>query len=158
MHPMKKTLSYAFVAACLFLAAGSLWAKRQAKESQPTSSSTEPSALNYEFFKVNVEPVFLNKRPGHARCVTCHTINHVPLHLVPLSPGSTTWNEEQSRQNFELVQRVVVPGSLESPLLKHPLAVEAGGDPAHGGGKHFESQNNPEWLTLKAWVFGATAK
>ncbi len=45
--------------------------------------------------QAKVEPIFLAKRPGHARCVTCHTINHVPLHLVPLSPGSTTWNEEQ---------------------------------------------------------------
>jgi hypothetical protein len=135
---MKKALSYVFVVACIFLAAGSLRAKRQAKENQPASFSTESAPLNYEFFKAKVEPVFLNKRP--------------------LSPGSTTWNEEQSRQNFELVQRVVVPGSMESPLLRHPLAQQAGGDPAHGGGKHFESQDNPEWLSLKAWVFGATAK
>jgi hypothetical protein len=151
-------LSCVLVVPCLFLAAGSLRAQEQAQGSQPTSSSTASPSLNYEFFKDKVEPVFLNKRPGHARCVVCHTVNHVPLHLVPLSPGSTTWNEEQSHQNFELVQRVVVPGSLESPLLKHPLAVQAGGDPAHGGGKHFESQNNAEWLTLKAWVFGATAQ
>jgi hypothetical protein len=155
---MKKALSYMLVVACLFLAAGSLLAKRQAKESQPASSSTESAPLNYEFFKEKVEPIFLFKRPGHARCVVCHTINHVPLHLVPLSPGSATWNEEQSRQNFELVQRVVVPGSMESPLLRHPLALEAGGDPAHGGGKHFSSQDNPEWLTLKAWVFGEKLK
>jgi hypothetical protein len=47
---------------------------------------------------------------------------------------------------------------LESPLLMHPLAVQAGGDQAHGGGKHFESRDNPEWLTLKAWVFGETGK
>jgi len=159
VHQMKKALSYMLVVACLFLvAAGSLWAKRQEKENQPAPSSTAAAPLDYDFFKTKVEPIFLFKRPGHARCVVCHTINHVPLHLVPLSPGSTTWNEEQSRQNFELVQRVVVPGSMESPLLRHPLAQQAGGDPAHGGGKHFESQDNPEWLTLKAWVFGATLK
>ena len=153
MQPMKTMLSYILVVPFLFLgAAPSLRAQEQA-----SSSSTTPT-LDYEFFKAKVEPVFLNKRPGHARCVTCHTINHVPLHLVPLSPGSTTWNEEQSRQNFELVQRVGIPGSMESPLLRHPLAIPAGGDPAHGGGKHFQSQENPEWLTLKAWVFGATAK
>ena len=93
MHRMKTALSYMLVVACLFLvAAGSLWAKRQAKESQPASSSTESAPLNYEFFKAKVEPIFLFKRPGHARCVVCHTINHVPLHLVPLSAGSTTWN------------------------------------------------------------------
>jgi hypothetical protein len=159
VHQMKKALCYVFVVPCLFLAAAvSLRAQEQAEGSKPASSSAESAPLNYEFFKAKVEPVFLNKRPGHARCVSCHTVNHAPLHLVPLSPGSTTWNEEQSRQNFQLVQRVVVPGSLESPLLRHPLAQAAGGDPAHGGGKHFESQDNPEWLNLKAWVFGATAK
>ena len=153
MQTMKTVLFCMLVVPFLFLAAApSLRAQEQA-----SSSSTTPT-LDYEFFKAKVEPVFLNKRPGHARCVTCHTINHVPLHLVPLSPGSTTWNEEQSRQNFELVQRVVIPGSMESPLLRHPLAIPAGGDPAHGGGKHFQSQENPEWLTLKAWVFGATGK
>ncbi len=159
MQRMKTAWFYMLLVPCLFLGAvGSLRAQGQAEGSQAASSSTASAQLNYEFFKTKVEPIFLNKRPGHARCVVCHTANHVPLHLVPLSPGSTTWNEEQSRQNYELVQRVVVPGSLESPLLKHPLTQQAGGDPAHGGGKHFESQNNPEWLTLKAWVFGEGAK
>ena len=159
MHRMKIALSYVLVVACLFLEApGLLRAQGQAEGSQAVSSPTASAPLDYEFFKAKVEPIFLNKRPGHARCVSCHTINRAPLHLVPLSPGSATWNEEQSRQNFELVQRVVVPGSLESPLLRHPLAEQAGGDPAHGGGKHFNSQDDPEWLTLKAWVFGATLK
>jgi hypothetical protein len=153
MRRIKTTLSCMLVVPCLFLAGA---ASLRAQE-QPAPSSAAPASLNYEFFKANVQPIFLAKRPGHARCVTCHTVNHVPLHLVPLTPGSTTWNDEQSRQNFVLVQRVVVPGSLESPLLKHPLAQQAGGDPAHGGGKHFESRDNPEWLKLKAWVFGATA-
>jgi len=151
---IKAALSCTLAVTCLFLVGG---ASSKAQQQQ-AASSAEPAPLNYEFFKAKVEPIFLNKRPGHARCVVCHTQNHVPLHLVPLSPGATTWNEGQSRQNFELVQRVVVPGSLQSPLLTHPLAQQAGGDPAHGGGKHFESQNNPEWLTLKAWVFGATEK
>ena len=159
MHRIMRASYSVLVVVCLFLAAGTLKAKRPAaQESQSASASAASAPLDYEFFKTKVEPIFLNKRPGHARCVVCHTVNHVPLHLAPLSPGSTTWNEEQSRQNFELVQRVVIPGSLESPLLRHPLAQQAGGDPAHGGGKHFESQNNPEWLTLKAWVFGATTK
>ena len=114
------------------------------------------AALNYEFFRDKVEPVFLTKRPGHARCVMCHTVNNAPFHLVPLSPGSTTWNEEQSRLNFELVQRVAAPGIMESPLVKHPLAQEAGGDPHHGGGQQFGSQQDPDWLTLKAFVSGAT--
>ena len=124
---------------------------------QPVSSPTSSATLDYEVFKTKIEPIFLARRPGHARCVTCHSVNQVALHLVPLSPGSTTWNEEESRKNFELVQRVAIPGDLKSPLLIHPLAEEAGGDFFHSGGKHFNSQNDPEWLTMKAWIIGQTA-
>jgi hypothetical protein len=152
---MNRASSYALVAACLLLAAaGSL---RQAG-SQPASSSTAPKSLDYEFFKAKVQPVFLAKREGHTRCVVCHTINNAPFHLVPLSTGSKVWNEQQSRQNFELVQRVAAPGILESPLVRHPLAEQAGGDPHHGGGQQFGSQQDPEWLTLKAFVLGEKAK
>ena len=124
---------------------------------QPVSSPASSATLDYEFFKTKIQPIFLARRPGHARCVTCHSVNQVALHLVPLSPGSTTWNEEESRKNFELVQRVAIPGDLKSPLLIHPLAEEAGGDFFHSGGKHFNSQNDPVWLTMKAWILGQTA-
>jgi hypothetical protein len=78
--------------------------------------------------------------------------------LVPLSPGATSWNEEQSRQNFELIQRVAAPGVQDSPLVKHPLDQEAGGDPHHGGGQQFTSQQDPDWQTLKTFVTGAAEK
>jgi len=126
--------------------------------SQPTSSPTASSSLNYEFFKTKVQAVFLARRPGHARCVVCHSFNNAAFKLVPLSPGSTTWNEEQSRLNFELVKRVAMPGYLESKLIKHPLAEEAGGDAHHGGAQQFASQQDPDWLTLKAFVMGEPAK
>ena len=125
---------------------------------QPVATSTPSVSLNYEFFKTKVQPVFLAKRPGHARCVSCHSAETIALfHLQPLSPGSTTWNEEQSRKNFTEAVRLVVIGNLMSPLLVHPLAEQAGGDFFHSGGKHFNSQADPEWQTLKAWVFGQTA-
>jgi len=151
MHRRIRVSSYAVVATSLFLAAAGTLS--QAKGQQAASSA----ALDYEFFKTKVQPVFLAKRQGHARCVVCHTMNNAPLHLVQLSPGSTTWNEEQSRQNFQLVQKVVVPGYEESKLVIHPLAEQAGGDPHHGGGQQFESKNDPDWQTLKAFVLGAKA-
>ena len=151
---MKRTSSYKVAAACLALAAaGSL----SQAESAPAPSSATSASLNYEFFKTKVQPVFLSKRPGHTRCVVCHTVNNAPFHLVRLSPGSMTWNEEQSRQNFQLIQRVVVSGSLDSPIVKHPLAERAGGDPHHGGAQQFESQTDPAWQTLKAFVLGQKA-
>jgi hypothetical protein len=151
---MRKASSCMVVGAALVLATGG---PLTPAASQPASSAASAS-LDYNFFKTKVEPVFLAKREGHARCVVCHTVNNAPLHLVPLSPGSATWNEEQSRQNFQLVQKVVVPGYEESPLLRHPLAEEAGGDPHHGGGQQFGSKSDPNWLILKAFVLGETPK
>jgi hypothetical protein len=115
-------------------------------------------SLDFEFFKAKVQPIFLAKRPGHARCVACHAGSQASgFRLQRLPRDRKTWNEEESRQNFEAVKRVVVPGDLRSPLLVHPLAESAGGDFFHSGGKHFASQNDPEWQTLKAWVLGQTA-
>jgi hypothetical protein len=124
---------------------------------QPAPSSAGPASLNYEFFKTKVEPIFLAKRPGRARCVACHSRagNNTAFRLQPLSPGSATWSEEESRKNFESTKVLVVPGNVErSRLLIHPLAEDAGGDFFHTGGKHFDSQNSAEWQVLKAWVMG----
>jgi hypothetical protein len=151
---MKRASSCALVAACLSVVAAAPMTKAW---SQQASSAASPS-LDYEFFKAKVEPVFLEKRPGHARCVVCHTFNNAPFHLVRLTPGSTSWTEEQSRQNFELVQKVAQPGFEGSKLVVHPLAEEAGGDPHHGGGQQFASKNDPDWQTLNAFVMGTKLK
>jgi len=127
---------------------------------QPEPSSGGSSSLDFQYFKTKVQPIFLAKRPGHARCVSCHAGSTAPaiLRLQPLPPGSATWNDDDSRKNFEAVTHLVIAGNVKSPLLVHPLAEEAGGDFFHSGGKHFNSQNDPEWQTMKAWVFGQTAK
>jgi hypothetical protein len=124
---------------------------------QPPPANTSTASLDFQFFKTKVQPIFLAKRPGHARCVSCHGSTTAPaiFRLQPLPPDQTSWTEEQSRKNFEVVSALVIPGSLQSPLLTHPLAQQAGGDFFHSGGKHFNSQNDPEWLTLKAWAYGA---
>lgn len=115
--------------------------------------------LDYEFFKQRVQPIFLAKRPGRARCYVCHRGGGGTNYLQMLSPGASTWDEEQSRRNFEAVRRLVVPGSPEkSRLLLHPLAEEAGGDEFHGGGRQWTSRDDAEWQTLAAWVKGETLK
>jgi hypothetical protein len=116
------------------------------------AQAQQPS-LDYETFKAKVQPIFLTKRPGHARCISCHA-SGTPLRLQPLGPGRTDWTDDESRKNFEAVRRVVVPGSAKSMLLVHPLAENAGGDFFHSGGKHWNSQDDPEWQILKAWVIG----
>ena len=80
------------------------------------------------------------------------------MRLQPLAAGSTAWTEEQSRQNFAVVARLVTPGDLmQSPLLRHPLAAEAGGDPQHTGGKFWKSRDNPEWRAVAEWARAASA-
>ena len=123
---------------------------------QATAPDPRPApTLDYLYFKERVQPIFLKKRPGHARCVVCHE-NRSPG-LQPLAERATTWSGQQSRQNFAVWKQFVVPGKpMKSRLLLHPLAEAAGGDRFHGGGKHWQSQNDPEWKVLAAWVSGET--
>ena len=119
-------------------------------------AQTAPT-LDYEFFKTRVEPVFLTKRPGYARCIVCHVESNNGFRLEKLSPDARMWNEEQSRLNFAMAAKLVNPGDPNtSRLLLHPLAPEAGGDVFHSGGRQFLSKQDPAWLTLAAWVKGAT--
>ena len=121
-----------------------------------SAAQTVPK-LDYEFFKARVEPVFLTKRPDHARCYVCHVESNNAFHLERLSPGASVWTEEQSRKNFETVSQLVNPGdAATSRLLLHPLAPEGGGDVFHSGGRQFASKRDPAWRTLAAWVNGAT--
>ena len=107
-----------------------------AQAAAPTAST-----LDFETFKTKVQPLFLEKRPGHARCSTCHA-------------RST----EETRKNFDMASKFVVPGvPSKSRLLTMPLAHEAGGTEFHPGGKHWESQNDPEWKALSEWVKNAAA-
>ena len=110
-------------------------------------------SLDFEFYRTRVEPVFLQKRAGHTRCVVCHSSNLRAFNLQTPVPGSSGYTEEQSRRNFENVSRLVSPGNPEaSVLLLHPLAHDAGGDVFHSGGRQFRSKDDPEWKTLAEWV------
>lgn len=146
MYPIKSLISLA-LAPWVLLTIG------LAVQQSPSPATDQ---LDFEYFKSRVQPIFLAKRPGHARCVSCH-ITSTPMRLQPFSPGSANWDEEQSHLNFDVVRQRVIPGSLQSKLLIHLLTTEAGGDEFHAGGKHWDSQNSPEWQTLAAWVRGAKA-
>ena len=125
-------------------------------------SASRPS-LDYTFYKARVEPIFLKKRwPDHARCYVCHEVSHHgggPLSLERLSPGATSWTEEQSRTNFQIVSKLVSPGNPQaSLLLLMPLAPEAGGiADTHQGGRQFTSQDDPDFKIMAEWVRGQKA-
>ena len=129
----------------------------------PAGQATAP-ALDFDFFRTEVQAIFLKRRPGHARCYACHALGAGeggPLNvfrLQVLSPGAATWDEEQSRKNFDAVlQKVVAGNPIASRLLIHPLRYEAGGDQWHGGGGQFSSAERSDWQVLAAWVMGKTA-
>jgi YVTN family beta-propeller protein len=120
------------------------------------SQTTTAPSLDFEYFKARIEPIFTTKRPGNARCVSCHGFG-TTMKLQALPDGAATWSDADARANFDIVRARVVPGNPDaSRLLRHPLAEDAGGDPHHDGGKHWTSKADPEWQTLAAWVNGAT--
>ncbi|MBI4888843.1 MAG: hypothetical protein HY824_17220 [Acidobacteria bacterium] len=126
-------------------------ARAQAPAAQPAS------ALDFEFFKTRVQPIFLASREGHTRCVSCHS-KGTPMVLQRLAPGAAAWNEDQSRRNFQVVAARVVPYNLsQSKILVHPLLADGGGDFYHSGGKHWNSFLDPEWQTIANWVCGRKA-
>ena len=132
-------------------------AARPASPAQPAvpraAAAGSAATLDYETFRTTVQPILMSSRKGNARCTACHASGGGNAYLEPLAPGATAYTDEQTRRNFERVRRLVVPGEpLESVLLVNPLAEEAGGSHWHGGGKHWQSQNDPEWRTLAAWV------
>jgi uncharacterized membrane protein len=143
---------------------GKVWQSRDDPEwkavadwirSAPAGAAASRRALDFEAFKSRVQPIFLDKRAGFARCYVCHS-QGTPFRLQPLSAGATSWNDEESRRNFDAIQRLVVPGDPPSSrLLMMPLATEAGGDPFHPGGKRWKSKDDAEWQMLAAWVRGA---
>ena len=131
-------------------------ATAKATSGGPTTLAASAS-LDFEFFKARVQPMFLAKREGLVRCVQCHGRGGGAggLRFQELKEGVATWTDEESRKNFESTAQFVAPGDPSSSrLLMHPLARTAGGDPFHGGGKHWNSQNDAEWQVLVSWVKG----
>ncbi len=127
----------------LFLTATAVaaWARAQA-----------PAPLDYETFKTRVQPIFLAKHDGYARCYVCHS-QGTNFRLQRLAEGATAYTEEQTRENYKAAQRFVSPGNpLKSRLLLMPLLHEAGGTEFHPGGKRWESQSNAEWKVIAAWI------
>lgn len=121
---------------------------------QAAPAQNTGGTLDFATYKTTVEPLLLEKRPGHARCVVCHSTG-TAFRLQPLAKGAAGWDDEQSQKNFEMVKRFVLPGvPAKSRLLVMPLAHAAGGTEFHPGGKHWESQADAEWKKLADWVNG----
>ena len=116
----------------------------------------QPAAgLDFAAFKATVQPLLTEKRPGHARCILCHSTG-TAFRLIRLPQGRDAYTDEESRKNFEAASRMVLAGvPLKSRLLTMPLAHEAGGTEFHPGGKHWTTQDDPEWKAIADWVKNA---
>src|ERR1700746_1105243 len=68
---------------------------------------SQAATLDYDYFKAKVQPIFLAKRAGHARCVMCHAEANNAFRLEKLPAGQETWTEEQTRKNFDTVLKLV---------------------------------------------------
>lgn len=150
----------------LALGASLLLGNVESAESIPTDAaaqSVDLPALDFAFYRDNVEPIFMRPRGGFragtAPCASCHTFQATtPLKLERLQEEGARvfWTEEQSRRNFAVVARLVTPGDPDnSRLLRKPLAVSAGGAPQHTGGKYWDSKDDPEWRVIAEWVRNA---
>lgn len=159
------------IAASIMIAAAVLYAASPLKAAQGAGAaqagSTSAQALDYEFFRTQVAPIFLKKRVGHGRCYACHAGNEASPrnydYLEKMPPGASFWTEEQTQRIFQRVSRYVVPGNPDkSLLLLRPLAQEAGGGAPpgrslHRGGRQFMTTDDPDWQTMAQWVRGAKA-
>lgn len=136
------------------------WVKTGSSTTAPVAGA---AALDYGYYRKNVEPIFLKERAategtGNA-CASCHSRMASRLRLQPLKEGTTMWSEEQSRANFAVVSKLVTPGdAATSRLVLHPLATKEGGDPTHTGGKFWPTRDHADIKTITAWIQGEKAQ
>jgi hypothetical protein len=140
----------------LSLVTGCLLAVSVAAFAQGTPpAAPAPGALDLAGFRDKVQPLFLDKKPGFARCYVCHS-QGTTFRLQRLPEGRTAYNEEETKKNLDAVRRLIAPGQPDaSRLLLMPLSHEAGGTEFHPGGKRWAAKTDPEWQRIAAWVKSA---
>ena len=89
---------------------GMLLAHALVSVSAPVLAQQQAAVLDFEYFRTEVQQILSTKREGYTRCVVCHSADNAVGFLQPLAPGATTWDTEQSRENFDRVSALVMPG------------------------------------------------
>jgi hypothetical protein len=110
-------------------------------------------ALDFEFFRACVQPVFSTAREGHIRCSNCHASGMIGFAPVPQANG--IWSDEEAKRAFQVLSRLIIAGNPEqSRFLLKPLHPEGGGSYTHNGPRRWQSRDDPEWRMLAQWVRG----
>jgi hypothetical protein len=124
-------------------------------EMLPAEEFTPPPApaLDFQFYRTCVQQVFATPRYGHLPCTECHSGGAAGF--APAPANGTSWTEAEARRGFESIQRLIVPGNPEgSRFMLKPLHNEGGGSYTHNGVRRWQSQSDPEWQMLAAWIRG----
>jgi hypothetical protein len=121
-----------------------------------TAASAFPGPADVDFFRKNIEPIFMKDRggtmPGYAACVMCHTWQTSLRFRLETPATDAGWTPEQSRRNLETLTKVVNTRTPEaSYLLNKPLEPKAGGM-GHTGGTFWKSREDAEYLTVLKWI------
>jgi hypothetical protein len=110
-------------------------------------------ALDFEFFRACVQPVFATPREGHIRCTNCHASGIIGFAPVPQTSG--TWSDQDAKRAFQVLSRLIIPGNPEqSRFLVKPLHPDGGGSYTHNGPRRWQSRDDPEWRMLAGWIRG----
>ena len=152
MRTRRSLIAVFFAALCL---AASI-AVDAGLQAQAPRAGAFPGAAEVDFFRTNVEPLFMKDRggpdPGFAACVMCHTWQTSLSFALQTPATDAGWTQEQSRTNFDMLTTLVDTAKPEnSRLLRKPLAGAAGGL-EHTGGTYWRSREDPEYQTVLKWI------
>ena len=110
-------------------------------------------ALDFEFFRACVQPVFSTPLEGHIRCSNCHASGMIGF--APVPQANSTWSDQEAKRAFQVLSRLIIAGNPEqSRFLLKPLHPDGGGSYTHNGPRRWQSRNDPEWRMLAQWVRG----
>ncbi|MCS7264493.1 MAG: hypothetical protein NZ805_06640 [Armatimonadetes bacterium] len=108
--------------------------------------------LDFEYFRVRVQPLLAVVGGDGRSCFSCHA-NQSAFNLRP--PDSAgNFPEEISRHNFRSMLRVIdLDNPSESLVLKKPIM-----EIPHCGGKRWDSKEHPAYQAILLWLNGAKVK
>ena len=127
--------------------------------SSPVFAQSPPAspALDFEFFKTRVQPIFLAERPGHARCIACHGRAR-PCGCSRSRAGRHGLDRRGVAEELRYRPADGRAGQREEPAADASARGKCRRRLLSQRRQALESQDDPEWQTIKSWVMGADAR